>query len=155
MRSKQIDKAFKEIKKSMKGTEIKSFQSTIPLTTTFMLPSNPKVSKKPNHLVLKRKNRKLIEIYGNSWHAAGRIYDENFTKKEYDKVINILAKHDIFTFHSFKAHHHEFQYLMLVSSFLLMFLGSLLILFEGPVGARAIGFLAGVLATILMFLYIK
>lgn len=154
----RITRAVNDLKKTVKGLTAEFYEARMPISTTLWWPTKAKKTpslKHCNYIIVKRNGKKILDFYGSKWKGNGHIYDENMTPSEYFKAMHILARHDIFTFEMFKQYHYAIRYLMVLLSFLLIFLAADLIFFSTEIIPKIAGLWAAVFGMVIMQLYVK
>ncbi len=150
---KNVRKAAEAVAKKLKAKTY-YYESLIPLSTTLKTPQPGREEKRKfNHIVIKKKNKRIMEMFGTPWHASGRVYDENLSNKELITLLKTLAENNIYTFESLKYYHHEVRYLMMLTAFVMVFLAANLVFLTQGIIGKALGLVLSMFGVILMLLY--
>ena len=156
----QIESAASSLRKKFRKIEVEYYSADLPASMTLRNHANPKKVGKQfaNYVIIKISGKKALEFFGRRMQAAGRIHDENFTKRELHEITEAISRHNIYSFKTFKDKHPSIKYAMVVMAYFMVMFGVLLGLFSYNLGLLPEGMLAAASALFgvaMLFAYLR
>ena len=100
----RIDALVTDLRKIVKPVTIAYYRANLPISLLLRGPKNEVKCEREraNYVQIFWAGRKMLEFYGKDIRGNGHIFEENLGEEEYEKILEVLANHNMYTFGMWK-----------------------------------------------------
>lgn len=148
----RIERLVDDLRRWLKPIKIRYYHADLPISLLLGNPKNANAcpKKKANYVQIFWRGKKILEFYGKDIRGNGHIFEDKLGDEQYTRVVEMLAKNNMYTFRSWKSKNPLLRFAMVLLGVVDLFAGLAVAQVSPVLGSTAVLF-----GLFLIILYVK